>query len=511
MKITNIFFGEWNIFSFAQSQKLEIPFLFSLIILLGIMYSKNFISISEGYLPALTDEYRYFGDAKFVAENGFGGSAFLIFDQQSGIGGFGSHGFAYSWLNGIIYKISGHNILSMPISNLAYLFLSFVLILSKRKGFSIIQKLHFSALLFSFFAVIIFAFSYMQESIQVLFSVIIGISLLDVYAKKNIERKKVLLFIIYVLIASTFRINWIFWLIALLPIYKKKKQILWFLAGYVIVILLTFLIFKIIYATYVLGFIYQLIESLKTENFSSTFILFFEHAFNNLKYYFRFFYYEKHFPYYYYGKLLIIAFGVFSLISGIRNKNSISLAFGLVILVNLAALILLYDSYDWREIRSLSPLIYVGFLLLTSKNKTKIVYQLLVLQIIMLPQVFVYLNLYIKEHKDVFVVYNKSKPLVNSFSKLVDFLDKSKPITVLLSSDFTKNHSVLTIGLPYKNKNNFPIRYSMHFSNEIISEPGFADYILTVNKISISNQKTELVERNAFFVVYKISRKFSNK
>lgn len=158
--------------------------------------------IAKPYLPAWSDEYWYFVNAKSFEENmslqaafTFDGIGSLVFQADT-------HGFAYPVLNGLFSKIVGRHDYNFQLLHFIYLLVSLIVFWSV-SFLNKTQKLMASILLLSFPFASLYAVTFMQEIVHILFAVIASVLLYKIYETK--DAKYIIVFVMWLLLASLFR------------------------------------------------------------------------------------------------------------------------------------------------------------------------------------------------------------------------------------------------------------------------------------------------------------------
>ncbi len=177
------------------------------------VYAVIIYKVLGNSFPFYNDSMSYYYEAyKLYKYNSL--EAFFTLDGKvSEWGNFAYHGFAYSLLYGGIAKVIGWQIGTIQVMNILYtISVPCIFIFQK---IELKKKLIFSILSLTTVVSSMFFFTYMQDSIHLLFSIIITLLIYKV-SKNN---RNYILLIIFILLATVFRANWIIWLFALVPFF----------------------------------------------------------------------------------------------------------------------------------------------------------------------------------------------------------------------------------------------------------------------------------------------------
>jgi hypothetical protein len=185
--------------------------------------------------------------------------------------------------------------------------------------------------------------------------------------------------------------------------------------------------------------------------------------------------------------LSVVCFNIFTLIHKKRIFQSLALVGNLVF----GLLFLLYDAFEGREIRSMSPLFYFNLVFL-------VIYLNNFIQFFMFLWVFCCFNFHFE--KVYYWIGERNKPYQGheagkkeTFSKLKDLIPKGK--TILLDYQPWENTSDMMV-LPVKNNQNHQIRYIIPYYKVKTIKP---DYILAR---PWANLALPVLEKNGYFILY---------
>jgi hypothetical protein len=461
----------------TDQQKLQLEFVFGIFILLGICFTYFLLlnNITFAYHPVWSDEFFYYINAYSFVENNTLKAALTYSGEGSVLFGADAHGFGYPLLHGSIAKIFGWHNLNFVITNVVFLASSIFMIWCI-KSITFIQKLWISVyiLLFPFFS--LYAFTYMQEILHILIAIILSVCIYLIYNKeKNIVY--IGLFVLTIFIAGVFRGLWLFWLIGLIPLAKDKKQmILYFLLlGFGII---TSLVFTKLLTEPVPNYFSSLMDLLKNGEIKKMSLSVFNNFFKNVQSYF---FSIQNGIVYFFMKIATIGAVLFFTFIAFRTKSKLNISLALIGLSNFFLLFLLYDAYDWREIRTMSPLFYFYILFIVLETKGFVKY----IQIGCLVLIFAF-NIktskqWIAERNVIDLVTTKKERMVyNDISKKI-----VAPSVVLVDyqpNDYTWD----LLNLPVKNSNNQPIRYIVQYYD--VNKTKY-DYILKRPNIDTLSNK----------------------
>ncbi len=393
--IYNSYFTK-NIFKYL----LLFIFLFFFIKFIYLSYS----AISIGFLPYLSDEYSYFLNTKSFVETNSLGAAVTLNERFSKIGDFSFHGPMYSLFYGLIYKI--FNVDSILFINilLTFFLISFIF-LTKIK---LHNKLLFLSIYLSFFVVILYNFSYMTEIFHLFFVVIVSYLLYKIYVlERNNENlgniyRYIFIFVLFIFLLSTFRQSWIFFLLALTPLWFNRKSILFLILLLFLGALFVCIDILFFHASYPFGFLSDLINNFSFEKIYTNFL-------NNVDRYFVSVTYSN-LKFIFYFKYLFIFILLVCFYYGFYKKNKFLLSIAIVSFVNLIILFLFYDAYSWREVRTLSYIFILMVFGLILEKKYLFVYIVLIFQILSYSATIDFLKNY----------NNKRSSMINTKGKYKD-------------------------------------------------------------------------------------------
>lgn len=344
---------------------IESETLLAFIVLLGVfggyLYLINGITVN--YLPVWSDEVMYFVNTISFVENNTLQAALTYGGKGSEIFGADAHGFAYPLLHGTIAKIFGWSNLNFIVFN----FIATALAISAIwlvKEIRIKHKLWASAFVLLFPFIPLYGFTYMQEVIHVFFAILLSVIVYLMYSRSD-NRKFVWLFIIIIVIAGCFRALWFFWLIGLIPLARNRKQLGLYMLVIVAGITASMLITRF-FTEPIPNFFSSIIIMVQEGEISNAAGLLLNKFNRNVTMYFQSF--QGGFVYVSMKFALIAPVLLFAIL-GLIKKSRLYSSIALIGFANFLLLFFLYNAFDWREIRTMSPLFYFYVLFLVTAVK----------------------------------------------------------------------------------------------------------------------------------------------
>lgn len=458
-------------------------FTFEAIALLAILsiYVWLFLQVGSNYLPVWSDEFFYYTNANSFFQNNTLQAALTFNGSGSRLIGADAHGFAYPLLNGGIAKIFGWHTLNFIYTNFFFAVAALALVwvqknISPRQKFLITA----SVLCFPFF--VLFGFTYMQESIHILFAIACSSLIYKIY--KTGQNKHCIIFVLVVLAAATFRPLWFFWLIGLIPFAKNKLQKSVFIFIFLTGVLASFA-FTYFFTEAVPNYFSSLINLIQQGNFITAFTSFVKHFVYNV---YAYFFSTNDTLIYLPVKYLIMLPLIVFVVKAIKHKSRLYTSIALIGFVNFLMLFLFYDVFKWREIRVLAPFFYFSVFYLVTETGRYFKYiqvaVLAVLFILMVP-----LSMQWIQGRNIHLVEE-----VNSRRAEFDLIAQKVEDGKLIFINYTPADSSLDlILLPVKNKTNQPVRYIAPYYN---SKKAAYDYIL--NKPGTSSKDSALISNQYY-------------
>lgn len=434
------------------------------------IYAYWIFQVQTGFLPTVSDEFAYYLNAQSFTENTtlraamtFTGKGSLLFQSDA-------HGFAYPLLHGTIGKIIGFHPLNLPFTNIVFIFLA-LLIISCQRDLQISQKTTLAVLLLAYILVPVYAFTYMQEALHFFVAVVFTLLLYKIYERESL--RLVSLYLLLLVIAALFRPLWLFWSIGLLPLARNKKQffqfslIFLFYAGLSLVFVKLFIenfpsSFRVVTQLVGQGRIGEALQSL-----SAQFVL-------NVGAYFTGGFSQ---PYSYYLAKLLIFFSVVALLGLYHvRKIKIYLAAALIGVINFGLLLITYNAWDWREIRSMSPLFFMFAIIIVAKREKYLTLACLILCLSAFPSVYNLTTNFISEHKKQAVAFTSSAPFFKPPQSMLTLLD-SKPQPLILFGYRPQDYSLDLLFLPLRTSSGKPVRYAINAYNDNLEDQSY-DFVL---------------------------------
>jgi hypothetical protein len=459
--------------------------------------------VDKGMLPCWTDEFLYQADTRYFIDNVSLVSGMTINESYSPIGEFGVHSFAYTLYDGIFATLFTSSISNAIVyANLFAVLLGIVIIFSLPR-ITITDKSIWSALIISSYTALFYGFTYMQESIQIPIAVVASYLIYRIYAEERRTQKWIFLYVVLILIASLFRINWVVWLIAFLPLMRDIGRKVAFLFVFSMVIFLAFLVMRLIYAPYPLGFLASLVTTFTESGLIKAIELIASNFTYNIKSYLS----PLHDPdwFYTYSKyVLLVILVLFYSWAGKRIKRSYDALFS-IILVNIFLIFLVYDAWDYREIRTLAPLLVASFGMILFHKKYTVAFIFLAVQCMFATVLYDYVEKNIEQRIAQKVAYEESVKLRVAFAEIAQKVTGTDKITVLLSGSFTGDYKLYQLCLPFISFNNIPIRYSINYRDGLEVNPEKLDYV--ISQVMLRDNKDHLlVHKTPFYYLYKVNR-----
>lgn len=423
----------------------------------------------------------YLGAKSFFETNSLHG-AVLHKNTVSMVGDFYFHGFAYSWLNGSLAKIIGWHYKNIILFNSIYLLTAFCLIL--RSEIKSLSKKLIIFLIFTFPIVPMTNFSYLQESINILFSVITALFLYNIY-KVNSQGsriyKLIFFYILLITVASIFRPTWLFWSLGLVPLAKNRIQFVLLSLVSAVSVLSSLVLFKLLYAPYPYGVMYMISDKINKHQLFDAFYLLKSTIIENFNVFFQ----KPDFEYEIYFNYMFLYLTIYLFFTGVKHKNRLFLAVSSIGLINILATFLLFDA-GWPGFKQLF-LVYILYLIVLAFSNCK--KQLLLLVI---PTLIIMPNTYTRTFDSLKLMRDSSdysdSTLSNfaSYNQIAVKLKDEKLITIFISAPLLKRNKYYTdlFYVPFKTQGGSPIRYSF----EIYDQPdidkkefdkNFIDYIIS--------------------------------
>lgn len=422
------------------------------IILYGVLFNYVHLitAVTNTYLPVWSDEFFYFVNTISFFENNVLDAALTYNGEGSHLLGVDAHGPGYPLLHGSIAEVFGWSNLNFIYFNFISLFLALVVIWFM-KSITIAQKIWIAniALMFPFF--MLYGFTFMQESVHVFTGLIISVLVYYIY-KKDAKRIYISLFLITVFIAGIFRALWFFWLIGLIPLAITNKQLIQYICLFLLGIVVSFITVKF-FTEPVPNYFSSVITLFKNDRLGEGVSSLFNHFYENL---YSYFIGEKNNLLYRSIKYLNFSFVAYFLYRAIRYKSRMIIAIALIGLCNFFLLFILYDAFDWREIRTMSPLFYFYIIFIVTHKRKELSYVLVIVLCLLFFPTIKMSNQWISERNGVQVEKSKKE----AYKEIEKKIGKDK---MVLLDYIPRDYSTDLLDLPLRNVSGFPIRYIIQY------------------------------------------------
>ncbi|WP_299246650.1 hypothetical protein [uncultured Aquimarina sp.] len=456
---------------------------FGILILYAVLF--NYIhllnSITHNYLPVWSDEFFYFINTNSFFQNGVLEAALTYNGEGSRILGVDAHGFGYPLLHGGIAKIFGWDNLNFIYFNFISVLISVLLMCCIRR-ITITEKLWVSNLILMFPFFILYGVTYMQESIHILIALVISVLVYFIYNKED-NKVYIVLFLITIFIAGIFRALWFFWLIGLIPLAKSNKQLIIYFSLFLLGVVMSF-VFVLFFTEPVPNYFSSLVVLLKNNKIGEGLVSLLFHFYDNLNFYF-------------FGKsgdlvyksMKYLNFGIVTYFSylAFKNKSRLTIAIALIGTLNFLLLFTIYDAFDWREIRTMSPLFYFYIIFIVSSSR-RITHLLIIILCCLFFPTLKISNQWIQERNNVQIIYDKKDVYKEIGKKIVD-----NKLTLL--GYIPRDYSTDLLDLPLSNISGSPIRYIIPYYNV---EKKYFDY--TIIRPNTNTQNFKIID-NKYYIL----------
>jgi hypothetical protein len=457
-------------------------------------------AIGDGhYMPATSDEYAYYNNARFFIENHSLDAAYLVEENVSRIGGFDAHGVAYTIFTGLIARVVGMRPLNMIITNLVFLGLTLLLILRAR--FDRDQKTSIASILLLYAVVPVWLFTYFPETMMAFFGVSAGLLLLEAYRSESRARRNwyALGFAGIVALAGAFRPSWLVCMVGLVPLARNRREAAVFGLVVILSAAVSLVYLTLCFAPYPYGFLHEVTTALKAGDIVGLASLFAGNFLANVGYFL-----SKAGPDwpmpgvspgvvaaahissgYLVLKYLLVFLCAMCFWVGIRERDRFALAVGIMTVANMLVLFLLYDSRNWIEHRLLAPAFLMMVLVLGRRKQLMLLVPVMLL--VLWPATANYtMNVMIAPHRRVALKYERNPELVQEFQNIKDEIPDHRLTTVLVSRFLYSPGDIPLMSLPLRNAQGYPIRYTFNLNPDedqqtddlTLHKPGFVDYVL---------------------------------
>ncbi len=460
--------------------------LVALISAAGAVIVKYILYIKASYRPDLSDEIFYFVNAKSFYLNTSLEAALTYGGKGSTWLGADAHGFAYTLLQGGIAKLVGWNDMNFIVINFVLLALSIGLVLNS-KVLSGNNKLFAVAFILLYPFVGCYAFTFMQEMIHVFIAIALSYLMHKLYNEPH-NGKWLVCFILVVFAAGLFRSLWFFWLLGLLPLANNWKLFLAYGAIAFIGIVFSMLATKHIMEE-IPNFFSIINQLLLQKNYALLNTVMQDHILFNINVFFNYHKLDTSWIVMHYFTIGSI---LYFLVLSITRMSRLYLAVFLIILTNFVLLIVLYDAFGFREIRTLAPAYYFSILFFLLSSKQWLKYLALAALVIGFVRIIPFIENWV-------VVRNfQHKPV--SISKQAAFQSISNVVkdnSIVYFDYLPKDGDYDLLHLPLQNKNKSPIRYAVPYYKIPL-----ANYHYIISPADSVKASHQLVMRNNYFNFY---------
>ncbi|HTA83598.1 MAG TPA: hypothetical protein VK783_11705 [Bacteroidia bacterium] len=480
--------------------------LFTALLLILTAYS----FLHNKYYVAGEDEVIYYNGAKLFSETGSIRATECNTEDVSKLGQCNWYGPMYNIFYGSIARVFGMHNYNFLIINLAC-FLSIVLLIAYSTLNQEVKLLIICSLL-ALHSVITYIFTFFPETLELLFSVILSLKLVDIATETKTKNKTILTYILLILFFSLFRVSTVFWVFGLLAFSKSVKDFLLKLGVGItcFILIYAYIVYfnapfygtsmgHIMHDKLGLGTIKFLIQKIG----SNTIALFTRNPF-----------YE----------LLLIPVFLITVYSLYTTKNKLMLCACIITIIYALVLLALYVPYTVflnKQTACLFPLLLIAFFY---TEKTNLKYIALILILLISPITYLKSARTIKEHKIMWAEYDKARPVVTQLEGIKNNAEGSHPITILTlyrEFDDIVPFPVLSSCLPLVNNSKQPILYTYDFPIEGTHKGSFKnesnfqtygklniDYILSRHPITLDS--TSLAYSCNLYYLYKNNRKINS-
>jgi hypothetical protein len=435
---------------------------------LAVLYVRPALELAGGraYAPVLSDEHSYVAEARSFAENGTLHGVFLFEEQSSRLGGFGSHGFAYALVYGAALR-AAHGDLAAPIwLHLAALAGAIALVATG--PLEPWARALYLAITLGHFVVLRYAFTYMTEALHVLGSVLATTLLVGVLrraeaaaesGREELSATRITLFVATLGALSLFRVTYLLWSLPLVLAGRSRRRTQR-LAAAVAGLLGVGVAEKLwLLAPYPYGFLSRLRDGgggwpERLTAWGDHLRFNFERFFTETR--------EGPVPYLVYSYLFVLLAG-WLLAVGVARRDRLLVAGGLVGGAHLAAVLLLYDAFDWRGHRVLAPAFYAMVLLTLAAGRRRAAVAIYLLTLAALPFAVVrHLEPRVAERLERGAAFERATDERAAWSRLAEHLAAAPGGTVHLaySSRFFRERQAVRLMMPVRTADGRPIRYS---------------------------------------------------
>jgi hypothetical protein len=443
------------------------------------------------YLPssAINDGFGYFLGAKSFYLNHTLGGPSLHLDNVSLIGEFYAHGFAYSLINGgAAFIVGWHDRLIIAL-NLVLLAMAALFILTRSYAWP--WKLGFLLVFLTYFLTPVMTFAYMQEIIHLLLALVIGHLLLVIVQRDEIDRPWRLIATCYALIAvaALLRPHWVFWAAGFLAIVRSRRDLALFGLLAVAYLGLGAAFLKLFYAPYPyytpLAGTFAALAQFHIAEALRAYLGFLS---ENLSKLFRgdlYIFGLTHLPNAY--TFLIGGFTVYLFYRYHRYSDRLALAVACVSAPYILTFVFIWDTLSLA--RHLGVIFVLQVMYLVMSGRTALVCALAAAQIALFPLVVGIMQRVVDLQASAGEYAVQHREQLRKVQDIGSAIRTGHRATIYLDDALTNIQYPLTIHLPLRSGDGYPLRYSQDISAtrpmpERKFDPGFLDFVLSAEALS---------------------------
>jgi len=456
-------------------------------------------TIHLNYLPIFSDEYSYYLDAKSFWLYNRIDAASTFNESYSIIGHSGFHGFFYSIFYGSLFKL--FSIVNIPPSiPLVHILMTIVLFvflaISKIKTEN---KLLIGIVFISNYVFLIFISSSKTEIFHYIFAVVVAYLLYLTYERKESRYQWYLIALVFALIP--FRESWVFILFGLYPLTRSFRDFLKFTLILFLGLTAVIVYQKYFQAPFPDDFFHNMMSNLDSSSVMETINLLYEHFKKNVGLYFLYETYDGY-EYVFYYKYLYVLTLLYTLYTGLKNKDKSIIAAALIASVYFSSMLVLYDAFAWKEVRSMAVSFVIMAVILILRQRYLAVTLIILFQLFYINSVLSAQQGINDDRQGMNMLIDKNKVLLDKFEdlgKYTSYFDKKEILVLLDINLMPLDNSVLFYQLPLSANDKF-IRYSFIYFNFDLQNSK-CDIYISGRKEKIKNMK--LLGHNKYFYFYR--------
>jgi hypothetical protein len=469
----------------------------------SLFYFGRYVTLNSVY-PTGTDELFYFLNTKSSFENNSAKASITFQGYGAKLSGGDAHGASIPMLYAKLSTCIGFSNYTIILFNVIFASLSFLLIFLITKG-QFLNKLLVISLLLLYPLQFYWLFSYHQEALTLFFSTIVFCLIYKIFTSNN--RIFIALFIIFILVASTFKPTWLFFLASLIPLAKNKRQTVAFVFLYVSILVTSYLIIGSLFETfnYSLSWGNIIHEILNGEvkkgilkaGYRTLFafdliFLGISRNFSFLGIVFR--------------SLIILSICYLGYIGFNRNNKfalGLFLPLGIYFIVNM----IYFDPAS--TIRYFLPaFVFVIMYSLINSNRSILPY------VAILYGITFYFNFrendvfFQRRNEEILLFSNEIEEIKYSYQNIGKFINQDKQLVLI---DYLPQANILPLSfLPVKTESNIPIRYAIRFYSGEFNHHDLG-FILTERDVAPGktlkiDYNLEIIQSNRYYDLYKVKR-----